>query len=41
MPIELEERRVVAVAVCASDGMPLFSTIVGPRCALCGAATPR
>ena len=25
---------------CAVDGMPLYPTIVGPRCPLCGAATP-
>jgi hypothetical protein len=44
MPIHLEERvdrPAPAMQVCATDGMPLFPTIVGPRCPLCGAATPR
>jgi hypothetical protein len=44
MFIDVEERAVrrpVAAQVCAIDGMPLFPTIVGLRCQLCGAATPR
>jgi hypothetical protein len=27
-----------AAEVCAADGMPLFATMVGPRCPVCGAA---
>jgi hypothetical protein len=44
MFIDVEERTVrqpAAGQVCATDGMPLYPTIVGPRCPLCGAATPR
>lgn len=44
MTIDLDERRPAPEAVaqvCAADGMPLFPTIVGPRCPLCGAATSR
>jgi len=44
MPTDVEDRIAVptiAARVCAADGMPLYPTIVGPRCPVCGAATPR
>jgi len=44
MPIDVEVRRFTpetASQVCANDGMPLYPTIVGPRCPLCGAPTSR
>ncbi|MGN6444115.1 hypothetical protein [Amnibacterium sp.] len=44
MPIELRDRiqrPSTTAQVCAADGMPLYPTIVGPRCPVCGAATPR
>jgi hypothetical protein len=44
MPTDLEERTVrptAAARVCPNDGMPLYPTIVGLRCPLCGAATRR
>lgn len=33
--------RLAVAQRCAADGMPLYPTIVGLRCPLCGAATPR
>ena len=44
MPNDVSLRRYspeVTAQVCAADGMPLYPTIVGPRCPLCGAATGR
>jgi uncharacterized Zn finger protein (UPF0148 family) len=44
MPIDVQDRfhRPATLAQhCAVDGMPLYPTIVGPRCPLCGAATGR
>ena len=44
MPIDVEVRRFTPETgsqVCANDGMPLYPTIVGPRCPLCGAAISR
>jgi hypothetical protein len=42
MPIDVEDRvRIGAPQLCSDHGMPLFPTIVGPRCPICGAAAAR
>jgi hypothetical protein len=44
MLFDVEARRYApetSAQVCAADGMPLYPTIVGPRCPLCGAAITR
>jgi hypothetical protein len=39
MSMDLEDRvRVAAPTLCRDHGMPLYPTIVGPRCPICGAA---
>ncbi|MGT2427192.1 hypothetical protein [Amnibacterium kyonggiense] len=43
MHVDVQDRgpRQQSAAQCPADGMPLFATIVGPRCPLCGAAAAR
>ncbi|TDS77111.1 hypothetical protein [Amnibacterium kyonggiense] len=44
MHVELQDRvprHETAEQRCPVDGMPLYATIVGPRCPVCGAASVR
>lgn len=43
MALDVEDRApsASAASVCENDGMPLYPTIVGPRCPLCGAFSGR
>lgn len=37
MSVVAEDRNPLSIAsTCPDDGMPLFPTIVGPRCPICG-----